>query len=107
MDNKVSILINGQKIEVDRGLSILASAMQAGVKHMHLCGGRGLCTTCRVRVLEGADQLSVMTAFEKISLRTHLSFSSEVRLACQAKVLGPVKVETILPTIGRLDFKGP
>ncbi len=107
MDDKVSISINGQEIEVDRGRSILAASMQAGVKHMHLCGGRGLCSTCRVRVIEGAEQLSVMTRYEKISLRSHLSFSAEIRLACQAKVMGPVKVETVFPTLGRLDYQGP
>ncbi len=107
MEKSIPVLINDKEMKVDQGISVLAASMQAGIKHMHLCGGRGLCSTCRVRVLEGADQLSEMTAFERLSLRGHLSFAADVRLACQAKVQGPVKLETIFPTIGRLDFKGP
>ncbi|MBI1821525.1 MAG: (2Fe-2S)-binding protein [Nitrospirae bacterium] len=106
MEEKVRMHINDHEVEVKPGTSILAASMKAGIKHMHLCGGRGLCTTCRVHVVEGEDNLSKMENFERISLRAHLSFSGEVRLACQAKVLGPLKVKTIFPTIGRLDFKG-
>ncbi len=104
MGDNVRIRINDQEIEVEQGTSVLAASMKAGVRHMHLCGGRGVCSTCRVRILDGPDHLSKMEAFERISLRGHLSFSDDVRLACQAKVLGPVEVKTLFPTIGRLDF---
>jgi len=107
MGKKVQITINGNEVEVEAGISILAASMQAKVKHMHLCGGHGLCSTCRVRVVEGAEQLSEMAMYERVSLRLHLSFSSDVRLACQAKIEGPAKVETIFPTMGKLDFKVP
>jgi adenylate cyclase len=106
MPETVRITINGREIEIEKGRSILAASMSGGIHHMHLCGGRGLCTTCRVVVLEGTDRLSPMETYERVSLRGHLSFSKDVRLACQAKVLGPARVETLLPTIGRLDFKG-
>jgi len=106
MGKKVQMTINGNEVEVEAGCSILAASMQAKVKHMHLCGGHGLCSTCRVRVLEGSDQLSAMKPYERISLRLHLSFGSDVRLACQARIEGPAKVETIFPTMGKLDYKG-
>lgn len=106
MGEKVQITINGKEVEVDAGSSILAASMRAKVQHMHLCGGHGLCSTCRIRVLEGADQLSDLTMYERISLRLHFSFASDVRLACQAKINGPAKVETVFPTIGKLDYKG-
>jgi len=47
-----------------------------------------------------------MAMYERVSLRLHLSFASDVRLACQAKIEGPAKVETIFPTMGKLDYKG-
>ena len=107
MDQNIRIRINDQNVEVMPGISILAASMKGGIKHMHLCGGRGLCSTCRVEVVEGSENLSKMETFERISLRGHLSFAGDVRLACQAKIQGPVRVKTIFPTIGRLDFKGP
>ena len=107
MSQDIRIRINDQNVEVKPGSSILAASMKGGIKHMHLCGGRGLCSTCRVEVLEGSENLSKVENYERISLRGHLSFSGNVRLACQAKIQGPVTVKTIFPTIGRLDFKGP
>ena len=107
MNQNIHVRINDQEMEVKPGSSILAASMTGGIKHMHLCGGKGLCTSCRVEVMEGPENLSKMETFERISLRGHLSFSGKVRLACQAKIQGPVRVKTIFPTIGRLDFKGP
>ncbi len=104
MENKVRIRINDEEVEVEPGCSVLAASIKAGIRHMHLCGGRGICSTCRVRVVDGADHLSAMEPFERVSLRGHLSFANDVRLACQAKVTGPVEVKTLFPTIGRLDF---
>jgi len=106
MGETVRIRINGQEVEIEKGSSVLAASMRAGIKHMHLCGGRGLCTTCRIRVVDGAEHLSPMAPYERVSLRGHFSFASAVRLACQAKVLGPAQVETILPLIGTLDYQG-
>lgn len=105
MGETVRIRINDQEVEVEKGSSVLAASMKAGIRHMHLCGGRALCTTCRVQVLDRPENLSIMETMERVSLRGHLSFASDVRLACQAKVLGPVQVKTILPTIGSLNFK--
>jgi adenylate cyclase len=107
MAEQVHISINGKDVEVDKGTSVLAASMKAGVNHMHLCGGHGLCSTCRVRILDGEEHLSEMTTFERFSLRGHLSFASNVRLACQTKIEGAVRLETIFPTIGKLNFKGP
>jgi adenylate cyclase len=106
MGEMVRIRINHQEVEIEKGRSVLAASMKAGIKHMHLCGGHGLCTTCRIRVVEGAEYLSEIHPYERISLRFHLSFSPDVRLACQAKVLGPARVETVMPLIGLLDYKG-
>lgn len=104
MENKVRVRINNEEVEVEQGCSVLAASMKAGIRHMHLCGGRGVCSTCRVRIIDGSENLSKMEAYEKISLRGHFSFADDVRLACQAKVIGPVEVKTLFPTIGRLDF---
>lgn len=103
-ENKIAVRINDHEVQVDEGCSLLAASMKAGIRHMHLCGGRGVCGTCLVRVVDGADQLSKMETFERVSLRSHLAFSDDVRLACQAKLLGPVQVKTLFPTIGRLNF---
>lgn len=98
----VPISLDGEKIEARRGGSVLAAAMKNGVRLMHACGARTLCATCRVKVVEGEENLSPMSAMEKLSLRYHLSLSPRARLACQARVMGPVEVESIFPLCGAL-----
>jgi len=49
------------------------------------CGGIGICNRCRVRIVEGSDNLTPPTRFER---------DSDQRLACQAVVLGDCTVTT-------------
>ena len=102
MADRIEIEANGEKIQATEGARLLDALLGAGVRQMHVCGGRGLCTTCRVAVEDGAENLSPMEAKERVSLRAHLSFAGDVRLACQARVLGPVRVRSLLPRMGTL-----
>src|SRR3984957_17892076 len=98
----VPIEFNGKRIEVRRGGTLLGAAMKNGVRLMHVCGARTLCATCRVAVESGEGYLSPMRGTEKFSLRWHLSVSPRTRLACQARLNGPVEVESVFPLCGEL-----
>jgi ferredoxin len=98
----VPIEFDGNKIDVRRGGTLLGGALKNGVRLMHVCGARTLCGTCRVVVESGEDNLTPMRATEKFSLRWHLSISPRTRLACQARVNGPVEVESVFPLCGDL-----
>jgi 2Fe-2S ferredoxin len=98
----VPIEFDGRRIGVRLGGTLLAGAMKNGVRLMHVCGARTLCATCRVVVESGADNLTPMRGTEKFSLRWHLSMSPRTRLACQARVNGPVEVESVFPLCGDL-----
>lgn len=98
----VPIRFDGEKMEARNGGTVLAAAMKNGVRLMHACGARMLCATCRVKVVEGEDNLTPLTKLEKLSLRYHLSVSPRARLACQARVVGPVEVESVFPLCGSL-----
>ena len=98
----VPIEFDGHRIEVRRGGTLLGAAMKNGVRLMHVCGARTLCATCRVVVEAGEDNLTQMSGAEKFSLRWHLSMSPRTRLACQARVNGPVEVESVFPLCGDL-----
>lgn len=64
MGNKISITINGQKVDVKHGTSILDAATQAGVIIPTLCYHKDLCIAgnCRVCVVEIAGQKRLATA---------------------------------------------
>lgn len=55
------------------------------------CGGYGQCGTCIVEIVEGMENLSPRTDFEKRVLKKK---PETYRLACQTVVNGPIKVKT-------------
>ena len=78
---------------MDEGVSILDTALSSGVSIYHTCGGNASCSTCRVRVTGGAENLSAMEEAEAEVLDA-FDLKSPFRLSCQARVLvGQVEVE--------------
>ena len=47
----------GIEVAVPRGLTVLEASRFAGLPHASVCGGRGRCSTCRVRVVRGLESL--------------------------------------------------
>jgi adenylate cyclase len=87
----------GEKtITVNKDQTLLEASLQAGIPHFHACGGRGKCTTCRVMVLEGEENLSRPNKKEA-KLRDSIKMTSSIRLACQTRIeREPVVVERII-----------
>jgi len=82
-------------IEAGSGRTLLESALAAGIPHTHECGGNARCSTCRVAVLSGSVNLSPRDSAE-MKLAQRFGFGEDVRLACQTKVHGPVKVRRLI-----------
>jgi adenylate cyclase len=82
-------------IRVARGFSVLEASLINSIPHAHVCGGRGRCSTCRIRILGDATGLPVPSAAEQAVLeRVHAA--PGVRLACQ---LRPTRDITLVPMI--------
>jgi ferredoxin len=88
----VRILPDDISVEIKAGTSLLAAASAGGVELMHSCGGIGACTSCRVKILSGRDQLSAIGRAEREQLMESGILETH-RLACQAMVYGNVVVE--------------
>lgn len=56
---------------------------------MHACGGKGRCTTCRFRIVEGAEHIAPLTKAEERYQEHNLLHHNE-RLACQAIVFDDI-----------------
>ncbi len=80
----------GRRIDVAAGTNLLDACQQAGVELVALCGGAGICGTCRVRLLHG--QLSDYTPTELDEL-TPEERAQGIRQACQADVLSDLRIE--------------
>ena len=75
---------NGLVVVVPKGSSVLEASRLAGVPHASMCGGRGRCSTCRVRVLAGLYLQPPPSAQESATL-ARFRARPEVRLACQLR----------------------
>ena len=88
--------IGDRSIKVNQRESILNASLAAGIPHYHACGGNGKCSTCRVLIKEGMQNLTPYTEKEKL-LRERMRIPQNVRLACQTFVTGsPVLLHRII-----------
>ncbi len=85
----------GRMITVPRGFSVLEASRIAGIPHAAVCGGRGRCSTCRVRVLVGLEGQPPPTAQERATL-SRIRAGANVRLACQFR---PTHDLTVAPSV--------
>lgn len=93
----------GRVVRVPVGYAVLDASRHASIPHAAICGGRGRCTTCRVRVLRGVDTLSPPSASEQ-ALLDRLHAGPSVRLACQLRPRSDIAVLPLLPPeIGATD----
>lgn len=92
---------SGKVLRGASGQSVLEVLRASGVPHASVCGGRGRCTTCRVRV---KDELGLpdAEALESAALR-RVGASPNVRLACQIR---PQRDITITPLL-QPDISAP
>ena len=70
--------------------TLLDAAQQAGVGLQAICGGAGICGSCRVRLMHG--ELSPLTSVEIEELRPE-ERTDGYRLACQASPRSDVRVD--------------
>jgi adenylate cyclase len=87
---------NGRHVSVSPGTSILEASRGAGIPHASVCGGRGRCSTCRVRIGAGARNLPPPSEAEAAVLK-RISAAPSVRLACQTRPTGDVEATPLLP----------
>jgi adenylate cyclase len=85
-----------RRVELRRGGTLLDASRQVGIPHAAVCGGRGRCSTCRVRILSGLEQLPPASPEERRVL-ARVGAPPNVRLACQTRPIGPVQIVPLLP----------
>jgi 2Fe-2S ferredoxin len=73
--------------------TLLDVARRAGVPLGNSCGGVGVCARCKVRVVDGGENLSEPTTME-VRFGTARGFAPDERMACQAVVRGDCSVTT-------------
>jgi len=86
---------DGRRVVVPAGMSVLEISRWARIPHASVCGGRGRCSTCRVRVTATQPQPPPREAESRVLRR--LGLPPDVRLACQLRPTSDVTVAPLLP----------
>jgi adenylate cyclase len=101
---------DGRVIEITPGTSVLEASRLAGIPHASVCGGRGRCSTCRIRV-RGEIHSIDPPAEDELRVLRRIGATASVRLACQLRPRGAVEVTPLLPPFAhaadgrrRVDF---
>jgi adenylate cyclase len=87
---------DGRFVEVTPGTSVLEASRIADIPHASVCGGRGRCSTCRVRVRGEINSIDPPEPLERRVLR-RIAATDNIRLACQLRPRGNVEVTPLLP----------
>lgn len=77
------------------GATLLDASCGAGIPHASVCGGRGRCSTCRVRVGAGRDRLLAPSDAEARVL-ARIGAAPTTRLACQTRPLADIEITPLL-----------
>ncbi len=83
-----------RELTVAAGTSILKAAHDGGVDITATCGGRGRCTSCRVKFVDGT--IPPPTIMDEIQLGDDL-VREGYRLSCQCAVTEPITVQVAPP----------
>jgi uncharacterized 2Fe-2S/4Fe-4S cluster protein (DUF4445 family) len=93
-------------MEVEAGTNLLSAAQRAGVDLVAVCGGVGICGSCRVRLVSGT--LTPVTDSEKEALSSD-QLAQGFRLACQAAPTSNVRLDIppeSLPAAQKMQVDG-
>ncbi len=84
---KVTFLPQGETIQVEKGVTLLEASIRAGVYVNSICGGDGICGSCRLIVKEGDVTTRPTTLLKREDIKKGYV------LACQTEVIGNIVVE--------------
>ena len=98
------IFLKEKSVFVKNNESILDASLRAGIPHYHVCGGKAKCSTCRILIIDGSENLSAPTKKE-LKLKSKLGLHDDIRLACQTHVLRePVTINRIVRDNSDVEF---
>jgi adenylate cyclase len=91
---------NGRTMPMLPGATVLETLRANGIPHASVCGGRARCTTCRIQVLSGSENLPEPAGLEAAAL-ARIGAAEGVRLACQVRPTADISVMPLLAADAR------
>jgi len=88
------VLPENRRLEAEPNVTILKAAQAGGIDITATCGGRGRCTSCRVKFVSGS--IPPPTIMDELQLGGDL-VREGYRLSCQCRVTEPITVQVAPP----------
>jgi adenylate cyclase len=88
---------DGRQVPIPVGWTVLEASRSALIPHLSVCGGRGRCSTCRIRV--AGDLALNPPAAQELAVLQRIAAAPDVRLACQLRPIRDLAVTPLLPAI--------
>ena len=79
-------------ITVEAGSNLMQALLSADVPVSSSCHGDGVCAKCRIKIVQGAKNLSEMNEIE-LDLKQRNQIPEDFRISCQTIVLGDVVID--------------
>ena len=90
-------------VRIRPGTSVLEASREAGLPHASVCGGRGRCSTCRIRVAGDGTAIPEPTE-DELSVLRRIGLPPNVRLACRLRPQGDLTVTPLLAADVSMSF---
>lgn len=90
--------LDGTTVALDPGMTVLEGSRLAGIPHASVCGGRGRCSTCRIRLGEDAVDVPPPAA-DEAKVLARIGAGDNIRLACQLRPIHDLDVIPLLPAM--------
>jgi adenylate cyclase len=87
---------DGRQVQAPRGFTVLEASRYGRIPHACVCGGRGRCSTCRIRIVKGSESLPSPSPAE-LKVLKRIGAPVNVRLACQLHPTRDISVVPLLP----------
>ncbi len=93
---KIEVKYPGDKsVFITNGTTILEASKIGNISHQAICGGRGRCTTCRIKVVSDKNDVSKPNVNE-IKAIERAGLDDGIRLACQLRPTNNISVIPLL-----------
>ncbi|MGI9366373.1 MAG: adenylate/guanylate cyclase domain-containing protein [Rhizobiaceae bacterium] len=89
--------IDGPTVTLPSGPTLLEMSKLGNVPHANVCGGKGRCSTCRVRIVSEDPKINPPSETEQRVLQ-RVKAGDDIRLACQATPASDMTVLRLLPS---------
>ncbi len=93
---KIEVCYPGaRRVTIAQGTTVLEASRRGGIAHASVCGGRGRCSTCRIRISAGLE-VQPEAGPEEQRVLQRVRANPNVRLACQLRPVADLEVIPLL-----------